>query len=125
MTLPWAVDPEDRRAPVAQLKPAPSKVVPPPAAADPLAAAELPPAEPAAALVVVVLLSLPQAASSRVPDARSATKPARRVIFTPVPPLGSSFVDAGPAARVSGAGVRRSERKWPGGTDSPRQVNGE
>src|SRR6478609_2025190 len=86
MTLPWAVDPEDRSEPVAQLKPAPSKVVPPPALAEPLAAADPPP--PAAAEVVVaVLVSLPQEPSVNAPRATRATRATRpliRVVFTPI-----------------------------------------
>jgi hypothetical protein len=92
MTLPCAVEPDDRRLPVAQVKPDPSKVAAePPAAED---AAELAPdlaedaADPAAEVaaaaddVVAVLLSLPQALSVKAPTASRATSPLIRVIFT-------------------------------------------
>src|SRR6476661_473279 len=87
MTLPWAVEPEERSEPVAQRKPAPSKPVVP-AAADPPVAE--PPTAAVVVVVVVVLLSLPQAASSSTPDASSALRLARRMIVTPYPPSGSS-----------------------------------
>ena len=83
ITLPCAVDPEDRRLPVAQLKPDPSKVA---VAADiPDDAAALAPdmAEAAADVVLVaVLLSLPQALSVNAPTAMMASRPLMRVIFT-------------------------------------------
>ena len=92
ITLPWAVDPEDRRLPVAQLKPDPSKVVSPAAALDAAALApDLadeaadPAAEVAAAaadVVLAVLLSLPHALSVNAPTANRATSPDIRVIFT-------------------------------------------
>jgi hypothetical protein len=86
------VEPEDRRLPVAQVNPDPSKVASVPAAAD---AAELAPdladeaADPAADVaaaaaddVVAVLLSLPQALSVNAPTASRAISPLIRVIFT-------------------------------------------
>src|SRR6478609_8008880 len=97
MTLPWAVEPEERSEPVAQRKPAPSKPVVP-AAADPPVAE--PPTEAVVVVVVVVLLSLPQAASSSTPDASSALRPARRMIVTPYPPSGSSLSDVGRPRRT-------------------------
>ena len=90
ITLPCAVDPEDRRLPSAQLKPDPSKVAAP-AAADPAVLAPDvadeaadPAAEVAAADVelVVALLSLPHALSVNAPTAIRATSPVIRVIFT-------------------------------------------
>jgi len=89
ITLPCAVDPEERRLPVAQLKPDPSKVA---VAADiPDDAAVLAPdmAEAAAddavasdVLLVAVLVSLPQALSVNAPTAMMASRPLMRVIFT-------------------------------------------
>ena len=93
ITLPCAVDPEDRRLPVAQLKPDPSKVavaadIPDDAAAlapDFADEAADPAAEVAAAaadVVLAVLLSLPQALSVNAPTAMMASRPLMRVIFT-------------------------------------------
>ena len=122
MTLPWAVDPEDRRSPSAQVKPAPSKVgASPPAAAEPVAAepaADV--AEPAADVaalaaevaaaaadvVVAVLLSLPQALRVSAPTAKRATSPLIRVIFTLVPP--SSVTNTDESAPCSGAVERQA-----------------
>ena len=107
MTLPCAVDPEDRRLPVAHAKPDPSNVAPAPAALDaavwPDDIAALAPdpaddtAEPAAEAaevaaagaddVAAVLLSLPQALSVKAPTTIRAISPLVRVIFT----LGSSI----------------------------------
>ena len=106
MTLPWAVEPEDASVPVAQVKPAPSKVVSPVGADDPPAdellsdelseaalelselAAELAElvagaaAEVAGALLEVELSSEPQALNVSAPTATKATRPLIRVIFT-------------------------------------------
>jgi hypothetical protein len=87
------VDPDDRRLPVAQANPDPSKVAAAPPAAEGAAAlapdfaddAADPAGEVAAAaadVVVVVLLSLPQALSVKAPTASRATSPLIRVIFT-------------------------------------------
>jgi hypothetical protein len=98
MTLPWAVEPDDRRLPSALAKPAPSKVGDSPEAApeepaDDAAAPAADDAEPALDVtlpaadvadddVVVVLLSLPQAPSVNAPTATKAMRPLIRVIFT-------------------------------------------
>src|SRR6476619_1106624 len=97
MTLPCAVDPEDRRSPSAQANPAPSKVVSPPAAAPPdageLSADDAEPAAEAAEVGAAAadeeagaLLSLPQALRVNAPTATRASSPLMRVIFTLVPP---------------------------------------
>lgn len=113
MTVPWAVEPDERRLPVAQVKPEPAKVRPAAAApleagADPeagaLAAAEeagadeapLAAADDAGAAAAlgaaeldevleagVLLLSLPQALRVSAPTAKRATKALVRVICTP------------------------------------------
>jgi hypothetical protein len=111
ITLPWAVDPEDRRLPVAQLKPDPSKVAAaPPAALDPAALAPDfaddaadPAADVAAAaadVVLAVLLSLPQALSVNAPTANRATSPDIRVIFT------HSSIESNDFSRVRPPGSR-------------------
>jgi hypothetical protein len=104
MTLPCAVDPDERRSPSAQVKPAPSKVgASPDAAAVPAAEVAEPAAEvadaaadvagAAADVVVAVLLSLPQALRVRAPTANRATSPLIRVIFTLVPPSSVTTTD--------------------------------
>jgi hypothetical protein len=98
MTLPCAVEPDERRVPSAQLKPDPSKVAAAPDAA-PADPAELAPAlteeaaDPAAEVpaataddAVVELLSLPQALSVSAPAVSRAMSPLFCVIFTLVPP---------------------------------------
>src|SRR6478672_7257823 len=147
MALPWAVEPDEARLPVAQVKPAPSNVVavPPPAPLDPVPS-ELPPAElvsdiaaledsleaaevaalvvPAAGVVVVaVLLSDPQAAIVRAPARTRAARPVVRAIFTQflqdVRP-GDARSPGGPAIGCrSVPDVRGAE--W---TDGPWKVNG-
>jgi hypothetical protein len=118
MTLPWAVDPDDRRSPSAQVKPAPSKVGAAPEAAAEVAepaADDLEPAADVAVLaaevaaaaadvVLAVLLSLPQALRVKAPTAKRATSPLIRVIFTLVPP--SSVTTTDELTPCSGA-VRR------------------
>src|SRR6478609_836298 len=122
MTLPWAVEPDERSDPVAQVKPAPSKLVPPPAAAAPLAAAEPLAAADPPADVVVVLLSLPQAANTRAPAVSSAARPARRAIFTPFLRHVIAHVRR-VLATMRGAGPDERDGRGRDGTESARQVN--
>jgi len=130
------VEPDDRKLPVAQVKPDPSKVAAaPPAAED---AAELAPdladeaADPAAEVAaaaadveVVVLLSLPQALRVNAPTANRAISPVIRVIFTHfLHRVSRLLTSASPVRGKDGDLPSPLDGRGCGWTESPLRVNG-